>query len=216
MKAKYFIILFCVISLNSCVLKSLHPFYITSAISFQESFLGKWEDSKKGKWEVLSLKEVYQKEKEKEPETQEDEEFYKEYKESYFIEYIENNKEATFVGVPFKVNNQLFIDFSVWSYNQIGLNELAASSLLGTHTLARLEVLENGKIQLKWFDSDQIKALFSKNQIRIKHEEVGVNKSLFLTASSNELYKFLKKYTLSEIENKWTTDVEYTLTRTNE
>ena len=100
--------------------------------------------------------------------------------------------------------------------NQIGLNELAASSLLGTHTLARLEVLENGKIQLKWFDSDQIKALFSKNQIRIKHEEVGVNKSLFLTASSTELYKFLKKYTLSEIENKWTTDVEYTLTRTNE
>ncbi|MCL5247247.1 hypothetical protein M4I21_15600 [Cellulophaga sp. 20_2_10] len=214
MKAKNLLIAFCVLLFNSCVLKSLHPFYVSSAIFFEKSFTGNWVDSKNGKWDIVALNDEFK--KEKEPMSEEDKKMFQQYKDGYFIKYVEDKKEATFIGIPFKVNNQLFIDFNLFEFDTGELNNLVKSNIIETHTVAKLELLNNGSVSLKWLDEDRLSELFEKNQIQLKHEKVGINKTLVLTGSSKELYKFLKKYLDSDIKNKWETDKKFTLTRANE
>tara|TARA_R110002049_G_scaffold280945_1_gene460402 strand:+ start:840 stop:1490 length:651 start_codon:yes stop_codon:yes gene_type:complete len=214
MKTKNLSIVLCFLLFNSCVLKSLHPFYIASAIYYEASFIGTWVDSKDGKWEVASLKEEF--EKDKEPKTEDDKKIYEQYKDGYFIKYTENQKEASFIGVPFKINNELFINFNMVDYNSQDLNSLAKSNIIETHTVAKLDTLTNGRMSLKWLDEDRLGELFDKKQIQLKHEKVGINETLVLTGSSIELYKFLKKYLESDIKDKWKTDKKFTLTRANE
>ncbi|MCK0158606.1 hypothetical protein MWU65_15555 [Cellulophaga sp. F20128] len=214
MKIKNIIIALCILLFNSCVLKSLHPFYIASAVFYEASFIGNWEDAKQGKWEVTSLKEEFK--KDKEPKFEYDKKIYEQYKDGYFIKYTENEKEASFIGVPFKINNELFINFNMVDYNSEDLNSLAKSNIIETHTVAKLDILENGNMSLKWLDEDRLTELFEKKQIQLKHEKVGINETLVLTASSKELFKFLKKYLESDNKDKWKTDKKFTLTRANE
>lgn len=214
MKAKYSITLIVLLLLNSCALKSLQPFYIKSAVSYQENFVGKWQDTDEGVWEVKALKDEF--EKEKNPISKEDKQTFEQYKEGYFISYTKDDKNGTFLAMPFKVNNELFIDFVLFDYDTKSLNKLVKASIIETHTLAKVNFLKNGNVELKWFDEDKIKDLLDKNQLKIKHEELGLNETLLLTASSDELYAFLKKYTVSNTKDKWETDTEFILSKVDE
>ena len=181
--------------LNSCIIKSLQPFYIASSLYYEESLIGKWEDNKKGKWEVVSFLSEFK--KKKEPKDDEDKKFIELYKNGYFIKYIENEKEAVFVGMPFKIGSQLFIDFNLFSYDDDGLNNIVESNLLITHTVAKIDILTGKEVSISWLDENKITSLIGKNQIQIKHEKVGIMENVVLTASSKELHKFLKKYVAS-------------------
>ena len=207
------IIIFGVLVLNSCIVKSLQPFYIKDAIAFNEAFLGEWKDGKGDVWKVESLAEIIKKEGLAGDPTKEEQELLDIYKNAYSIVYSEGDKSSTFVAVPFKIDGQLFLDFTPLSEGTEALNKLHSNHLIHTHSLVKFDITSNNEISAKWLTESKLKELYTDNKIRLKHETVGVEQDLVLTATSNELYEFVKKYNSSTIEKKWETSSKYKLTR---
>ena len=212
--------------LNSCIVKSLNPFYIKEKIEFDSNLIGKWSGSS-GEWEINSIeekiKEDYKKNKKEDSlETgeiklnKEDIAFIKKYKKSYVIENSDNGKDAMFLVTPFRVNEYLFLNFSLIEYMSEDLNGLAAQHLLSTHSVCLVEYQGKDSVRLKWLDEKVVGKLIEANTLKIKHEKTGIEEDeLILTASSNELYRFLEKFMSSSIEDKWEKDQIYTLKRVN-
>ena len=82
--------------------------------------------------------------------------------------------------------------------------------------MAKFDILNDNQIDINWFSSEKLEKLLKENRIKIKHEKVGFWDTIVLTASSDELEKFIKKYMDSKDEDKWKTDVEFNLTRVND
>ncbi|MCA0153917.1 hypothetical protein [Winogradskyella vincentii] len=217
MKKLKLILLFTLIFLlNSCIVKSLRPFYLSEHIKFNDDLIGNWTSGKSSTWEILSFKESWEKNNEGNTELmKEDEVAYKLYKESYIINYTSSEKEALFLAMPFMVGKHLFLDFTPFDFEDSGLNGLAAQHLLKTHSVTFVDFQENGSIKLKWLDESVVKKLIKEKKLRIKHEKTGIDEDFILTASSEELYRFLKKFMESDLEDKWDKDVIKTLTPAN-
>ena len=202
--------------LSSCIVKSIQPFYLKDHIKFNEKLLGSWTTGKTSTWEFLSFKESWEKDNEGDVELmKEDKEAYELYKDAYVVNYNSSDKEALFLVMPFMVDEHLFLDFTPFDYEDSGLNSLAAQHLLKTHSVTFVDFQEVGSIKLKWLDESVVKNLINENKIRIKHEQTGIDEDLVLTASSEELYRFLQKFMASNIENKWDKDVIKTLKPSN-
>jgi hypothetical protein len=88
--------------------------------------------------------------------------------------------------------------------------------LVNTHSLAKLDINSKDSASIKWLDEDKLKALLDGDKIKIKHEKVGFDETVLLTASSEELVKFIEKYMNSEDEDKWKTDMNFDLKRIRE
>lgn len=202
-----------ILLLSSCVVKSLNPFYTKDTISFDKKFIGEWEDSKKGKWKVVSFIDELTKDNSIQKMKKEDLELYREYKNSYAILRTYKDKEVVFIATPFKINDQMFLDFFPLE-NQEGIDNLLESHFVYTHSLVKYDVQKNGKISVRWLDEDKIKTLLDEKKIKIKHETTGIlNEKYLLTASSKELQKFVKKYMASNDSEKWKTSTKFTLSK---
>ena len=215
MKSRNTILGICLILLSSCVVKSLHPFYTKETISFDESFIGDWQDSKKGKWKVVSFESEITKDNPFKKMKNEDLKIYKEYKNSYYIQRIYKDREVVFLATPFTINKQKFLDFFPLE-TQKDVDNLLESHSIYTHSLVKYDVQKNGEIEIRWLDEDKIKTLFKEHKIKIKHETIGLlNENYLLTASSKELQKFIEKYMASNDAEKWETSTKFTLTKVN-
>ena len=140
---------------------------------------------------------------------------YDEYKNSYYVQRIYNDKEVSFIATPFKINNQTFLDFFPLEY-QGDVDNLLESHSIYTHSLVKYDIQKNGNIEVKWLDEDKVEELFKQKKIKIKHQTIGMlNDKYLLTASSKELQKFLEKYMASNDAEKWETSTKYTLSRTD-
>ncbi|MBC3847089.1 hypothetical protein H8K90_11905 [Winogradskyella echinorum] len=211
---KSIILIAIAILLNSCIVKSLQPFYTKDSLSFDKNLLGNWIDNKKGEWTVESIKEKFEQDKrEGVTLSEEDKVAYETYKSGYYIKYLKKEKEASFIAMPFKINNQYFLDFIPIEIGDEEINSLAAEHLLKTHSVAKLDI--NKTVSLSWLDESKVKDIFNANKMRLKHENIGPEEALLLTATSEELYAFLKKYMKANIENKWKKSDQLTLTKTN-
>lgn len=220
MKTKTILLVGILFLLNSCIVKSLYPFYTLDTISFEKQFVGRWIDYDDGEWEVLSVKEILLKDAKVNSPTELDEvdsKEYQKYKEAYYIKYIKKGKESIFLGMPFKINDQLFIDFTPIELDLGGdLNNLLEAHLVMTHSLVKFDIINKEEISIKWFDEDKIEGLFDQNKIKIRHEKIGLEYGTYLlTASSEELQKFIKKYMASKDKEKWKTDFDFNLKRVN-
>ncbi len=226
MKTRGIIIIICLFLFSSCIVKSLNPFFTKESIEFQKALLGKWEGKNKSTWDVIRIKDIYEQEKKDSTFNPSKEmlDFYKNYKDAYYISFLkEGDKDVEdgeiFVAVPFRVKEEILIDFIPYSLAGFGSSDLFENHLLKTHSLAKLEVLDTEKIKLTWLDNSKISDLYEQNKIRLKREIVGINSEdsdYVLSASSEELYKFLEKYISSDIEDKWASDTKYTLTLTGD
>lgn len=216
MKIKTAICIYCLVILNSCIVKSLQPFYVPEAIAFQEAFIGEWNDNKSGNWKVTSLKEEFEEDKDLSELSTEDREAFEKYKDGYLITYTKNEKESVFMAMPFKIDDQVFIDFIPFEYEGAYSNNLVDQHLLKTHSVAKLDIIEKNQVKVNWLDEERLKELFNNNQIQLKHEVIGLDESFILTASSEELYRFLKKYMASDLKNKWETSQKFTLQKVND
>ncbi len=215
MKLKTGILICCLVLLNSCVVKSLQPFYTTEAISHQKDLIGKWNDNKNYEWEVVSFKQAFLDDnKDFSKISVEDKVLFEKYKEGYFVSLTKKDETSVFLTMPFKVENQLFMDFIPFDYENI-TNDLTSQHLLNTHSVAKVDFEDNKNLKLTWLDEDRLIDLFKKDQLKLKHEIVGFEESFVLTASSEELYKFLKKYINSNIEDKWKSSEKFILTKVN-
>jgi hypothetical protein len=184
-------------------------------------FVGNWLDTDKAHWSVQPFKEVILKENQKVNVSElslDDLEYYNKYKDGYVVTLEKDSTETTFLAMPFKIKNQMFLDFTPIEDKEIDRldNNLYKMHLVNTHSLAKLDMDTNDKVNIKWLAQDKIKELLDENKIKIKHEKTGFDETILLTASSEELVKFIEKYMDSKDENKWKTDVEFTLNRVNE
>ncbi|MFQ3180794.1 MAG: hypothetical protein ACI9Z4_000380 [Polaribacter sp.] len=215
MKIRNTILGLCLILLTSCVVKSLHPFYTKETISFDQSFIGDWQDSKTGNWKVVSFESEITKDNPFKKMKKEDLKVYNEYKNSYYIQRIYEGKEVNFIATPFKINNQKFLDFFPLDH-QDGVDNLLQSHSIYTHSLVKYDVQKNGEIEIRWLDEDKVQTLFKEHKIKIKHETFGLlNDNYLLTASPKELQKFIEKYMASNDAEKWETSTKFTLTKVN-
>lgn len=215
MKIRNTILGLCLILLTSCVVKSLHPFYTKETISFDQSFIGDWQDSKTGNWKVVSFESEITKDNPFKKMKKEDLKVYNEYKNSYYIQRIYEGKEVNFIATPFKINNQKFLDFFPLDH-QDGVDNLLQSHSIYTHSLVKYDVQKNGEIEIRWLDEDKVQTLFKEHKIKIKHETFGLlNDNYLLTASPKELQKFIEKYMASNDAEKWETSTKFTLTNVN-
>lgn len=210
---KFFGAVILLLSLQACIVKSIQPFYVGEAVSFEKSLLGKFTDNKQGEWEIMSFKEAFEKDNSDPSKYSKDDlKALKKYNQAYVVNQVKKEKEAAFLVVPFKVYNETFLDFTPIAFDDSESNSLAMQHLLKTHSVAKMTRLENNVIQLQWLDEKPISELFNKGQLKLKHETVGVDETLVLTATSEELYQFLQKFVKSDIEDKWKDSETYNLT----
>lgn len=207
--------------LSSCIVNSLHSFYTQDIIHFEQKFIGRWLDKDSVKWDVQSFQEVILKENHKEnfSELPQDQlKMYNNYKNGYVVYVEKDSTKSTFLAMPFKIQDQLFLDFTPIEDRESDQahNDLYRMHLIKTHTLAKFDITSDDEISIKWLSSKKLEELLNENKIKIKHEKVGFDETILLTASSEELVKFIEKYMDSEDEDKWKTDVEFDLKRINE
>ena len=196
----------------------MHPFYTQNILHFEPKFVGQWSDSDKGQWDIQTFKEVILKENHAGSYSElndNEKRMYNHYKEGYAAYYTKDSTKTTFLAMPFKIDNQLFLDFTPVEDEETEKlsNGLYNNHLIKTHTLAKVDIANDNEINIKWFSSKKLKVLLDENRIKIKYERVGFWEDILLTASSDELVKFIEKYMSSEDEDKWTTDVEVNLKR---
>lgn len=204
MKTKGIILILAVLLFSSCIVKSLQPFYTKDSLSFNKNLIGNWIDNKKGEWTVASIKSKMEEDQKNGIELSKEElKAYEIYKEGYYITYLKKEKEAGFIGMPFKVNEQYFLDFIPIEIEDDEINSLAAEHLLKTHSVAKLDIVPEAEVSLSWLSEDHIKELFEDEKIRLKHEKIGFQQDLLITASSKELQSFLKKYIEADLFNKY-------------
>jgi hypothetical protein len=221
-KPRFIVLSLMFLILNGCVVKSLFPFYTLNSIYFENKIIGDWKNGDNENWHVLPFQDALLKEANKKDSSELDDDeldLYDKYKKGYLV-YLEKDSTTTlFLAIPFKINNQLFLDFTpieVKESNGINGNNMYEMHLIETHTLAKVDIISPNEISIKWFSSKKLEDLFRENKIKIKHEKVGFSETILLTASSKELEKFIKKYMSSKDEDKWKTDIEVNLIRVDE
>ena len=215
MKTRSLILLCLLAFFSSCIVKSIQPFYIAEATEYQKHLIGEWTDDKKATWTVVSFKDTFLEDnKDWTKVSDEDKVAYQKYKDGYFIIRTKNDNESVFMAMPFKIDEQLFMDFIPFDYEDIS-NDLVSQHLLRTHSVAKIDTLESNTLNITWLDESRLSDLFKKDKLKLKHEKVGIDESFILTATSKELYAFLKKYMKADIENKWESSEKFTLTKTN-
>jgi hypothetical protein len=226
MKLKHVIILAGVFLFNSCIVKSLNPFYTQDKVVLNAGLEGNWE-SKDGFWEITTFTDMWKEYQKGEETSQEDKAIYERFRNSYIVRYNQNSKknnslkkvvlkESEFIATAFEVNGHTFLDFFPIEYNTDGINNLVSQHLLSTHSVCLAEFKEDNSLQLKWLDEDVVGRLIKNHNLKIKYEKIGYDDDFVLTAKSKELYRFLQKFMKSNIENKWEKDQIYTLAPLNE
>ncbi|MBV7267596.1 hypothetical protein [Winogradskyella luteola] len=223
MKTKGIILILAFIFFSSCIVKSLQPFYTKDSLSFNEKLVGNWIDHEKGEWTVESIKTKFEDDKKQGIEISKEElAFLETYEEGYYIKYLSKEKEAGFIAMPFKIKQHYFLDFIPIEIEDEEINSLAAQHLLKTHSVAKLNINSNKDITFSWLSEERIKDLFDGQKIRLKHEKIGFQEDLLLTASSEELYAFLTQYTEADLfkkydekNRKWKSSDKLHLTKTN-
>ncbi len=217
MKTRIIILISTLCLFNSCIVKSLFPFFTKDTIYFEKALLGNWKGNDNQEWKIISLKDKFESEnKDDSTSNSEVEKMFKNYLKGYYIERIHKNKKTSYLAVPFKLNHQLFLDFQPFSLE----NEFKDTPTLvnyhfvTAHSLVKVE-LSNTILQLKWLDSDEFEKLLKEKRIKIKHIRTLDYPEYLLTAPSEELQKFITKYMASNSGDKWSTDINFQLKRIN-
>lgn len=174
--------------MNSCLIKSLHPFYFEKDLIFQKDLIGDYIDQDSAKWEIRQHK------------------FSKDFfngdslDNSYDIAYYGKDAIKNLFSVHiFKLNGNIYLDFFPLKEFD-GTEELTSYHVIYSHSLAKIETISGSDIKISWFNESWLTTLFKENRIRISHEVIDNSDdkddepSYVLTASTAELQKFIVKY----------------------
>jgi len=172
---------------SSCLVKSLHPFYRDQDVVFKKALIGTWLDQDSGKWTISQARAK-----------SEGSAFFgsksvDSLRNYYLLTLTNDGGVSKFVAHLFMINGQLYVDFYP---DEISLPDISYFHLVKAHSIAKIEVFADS-INIKWFNEMWLAGLFENNKIRISHEtisEKNKDDSYVLTASTDELQKFLIKY----------------------
>jgi hypothetical protein len=164
---------------QGCIVKSLHPFYAESDLVYKKELVNTWVDQDGHKWKIDPVAEQ---------------------RKAYQMTFIEDGKEAIFLAHLFELEGNLFLDFRPLASDG-SVNDLFEMHLLPSHSVAKVVKMNKDVVVIKWFNEEWLHKLFGENRIKISHEVIieensgkDEDKSYVLTASTEELRKFLKKY----------------------
>ena len=174
---------------SSCLIKSLHPFYMEDNIEYRPELIGTWMDQDSSIWKFSerSFSESFM----GRPKLDN----------SYKVLYRDptgKEPDSWFLVTLFKLKNAFYLDFEPYVDENIGDN-MAAMHFVPTHSVARVEFFGTNNLAFFWYDEEWLSSLFEQNRVKISHEVVSPGKSsstksYVLTASTEELQKFLLKY----------------------
>ena len=190
-----FTIVFTLIFMSGCLVSSLHPFYKPSDKYFDAAMVGSWIDGDSCIWTIVENRSSgYIMGPEKSDST---------YQITYFEE---DNRKAVLTGTLFQLNRVSYVDFVPDPNEDHSSSDMTSFHLIPVHTLARVQYNKDS-ILMYWYGDEWLNELFEQNRIRIKHETIDAPDydRHVLTASTEELQKFIKKYandpkTAQEIE----------------
>ncbi len=111
----------------------------------------------------------------------------------YILEYLDLSsadaqQEYMMVNLT-TIENETYMDFSPMP--EFHQTSRFSVNLIPAHTFAKL-VIQDNKLIVKSFDSEFIENLIKNKRVRLKHERI--DDSIVLTASTEELRAFIKKY----------------------
>jgi hypothetical protein len=174
------------LAISGCFVKSLHPFYKESDVIFKNDLLGTWLDEDSATWHINPF--VFSKGFMKGDSIDN----------SYLMEmYDDTSNISTFNVHLFKMGDKHYLDFEPIRGGRY--DEMIDFHMIPAHSIARIEFISEEEVLIAWFNEDWIKDLFEENRIKIAHEviqtvEENFTKEYVLTASTDELQKFLVKY----------------------
>lgn len=179
------------ILLSSCLVKSLHPFYTENDVVFKPELTGTFLDADSATW--IIKKYIYSKGFMKGDTTDN----------SYVVEMYEDTAHVSKFNVHlFELDGVSYLDFApIREDREEVMLEL---HLIPTHSLARLDLISDDEMVVSWFDEDWLEKLFEENRVKIAHEVIHTTDQLnsteyVLTASTEELQKFIIKYGNTEL-----------------
>lgn len=183
--------LLCII-LSSCFVKSIHPFYKEDDLYFNKDLIGTWIDKDSCKWYVKQIYVSY-------GEGQNKKEYWNN---GYVVEQVikKNESGKKYEVFLFKINDQLYADFTSSLYPDFKLDE-GYSDKIRSHNLAKVNIAKD-EIAFIFFNGEWLADLIENNKIRIAHEFVKFPQPIsmkykgeyILTATTDELQKFISKY----------------------
>ena len=183
-RSKLIILILALTAMSSCLVSSLHPFYKEKDKKFDTNMVGNWIDGDSCIWTIHPnmVSEGFM-----EPEVHDS---------SYTITYYEDeNTKSILTTTLFQLNGVDYVDFTPDPNEDHSTSDMTAFHHVPVHTLARVQYCKDS-ILLYWYGDIWLSELFEQNRIRIKHETVEgfeYDRQL-LTASTDELQKFIKKY----------------------
>jgi len=171
-------------AMSSCLVSSLHPFFKKGDKFFDTTLVGYWMDGDSCIWTILpNMKSETLMRSEK-------------HDSSYVITYYEeDNRYSVLTGTLFQLNSVEYVDFIPDPNEGHFTSDMSGFHHVPVHTLARV-LYNKDSILLYWYGDDWLNELFEQNRIRIKHEKVDAldYDRHVLTADTDELQKFIKKY----------------------
>jgi hypothetical protein len=118
----------------------------------------------------------------------------------YVISYRENNLNYSWTAGLVKIKGQYYLNLSPENcFTDDDKDAYDIGGRLATSSIAKLEWKQNGEIQLRFLNGDQIKEIILNGNARISYEFDPLFDTFVITASSAELSQFLEKYGNNEI-----------------
>ena len=145
---------------------SVHPLFGDEELVIRQELLGRWQVDDETFWE-FSLTDDNR----------------------YDVLHVDRGDTTYLEAGLGLVGDTYFLDFAIDNIDK--LSDMELFHLFPTHTFAKVSFRES-RIVLEWFATQWLENLIKDKRIRIKHELE--NKQVLLTASTEELQKFLRKY----------------------
>jgi hypothetical protein len=198
-RSKVIVLIMVLASMTGCLVSSLHPYYKKEDKQFDSVMVGNWIDGDSCIWII----QPHMTGSFMGPQKQDS---------SYTVTYCEEEgKYAIMTGTLFRLNGIGYVDFVPDPDEDHCTSDMTCFHHIPVHTLARVQY-NRDSIMLYWYGEDWLNDLFEQNRIRIKHETVknGNYERHVLTASTDELQKFIRKYAN---DPKTAEDIEETFAR---
>ena len=92
-----------------------------------------------------------------------------------------------------EIGGEMYLDFVPFPKGDKRRQGAFAANYISGHTFAKVG-FENGKLSIRMFDGEFIKNLVKSRKMRLRHERLGIDGDIVLTASTRELRAFIDKY----------------------
>ena len=163
-----------VISISSCLVKSIHPICYPGDSIMVPQIIGTWQDEK-GEMTVIIGKAG---------------------KNIYRVVYLDKDNPAVFSGCAANIGGKLFVD--LMPISGVGNNNLQNLSLFSAHMVFRVEPGKD-RLVFAYLDHEWMKQSLKSGAVKIQHEtrisgqggETDPYVEIILTASTEELAAFL-------------------------